>query len=986
MRAASRRAAVLSAALLLLTAAAATAQPTTKELLKCQQTLENESAKLQKLRAKFVGACVRELLACTLASEIDGAPLAPCRNAAIAGCNTGLASAGAAATSFTTKVAAKCAIPDASTRSRRGLGFRDDGGACAALSPPGSVATTAAALDCVVRSVACAADDRIEQAFPRAYEVLSGAGLAASAPCVDVRAGAPGGAGSTPSKSLLDCQGAIEKSFVKVERLREKAIRKCSGALFKCDLAADRLESSIVERNTCRGKAQNGCNSQRAGIATKALARDANVTAKCGGAALADVKARLGFGETCGPAASIGDVVGCLSDDLEARTEHGVGVVTPRACALLRAGGQLGGYEDTCVPSCGNGVVEPGEVCDDGNVDSLDTCTTSCTAGPIGFETVVVPSAAAPAHGPDGSPANAVPPGSTLAIQFGSTVFDLNRTAYTRYFTPGAGDPDTVLILVPGFAGGAGDFRLLAENLLARAVAAGQIRLEVWAYDRRSNLVEDTAGAEIAEDDLDAGLALDWFFGGSIGIPLDPRLSRRAVFHSGVDLAFFANFTPQMFARDIDTVVAAAHALPSAPAVFLGGHSLGTLFTGRYAATDFDQGPGVDPGYAKVKGLVLLEGGGGATPPTPPTSDDLDTVIAKADGGLYHAVQTHDSRCVDGTPCTTDADCSSVTLPAGAVTNKCVATVEAYTGSNPMGVAFIDPQIQAAGHIAGIQGVLDPDGPVVIQENFGSGSAVANVSGLGILTSLPPSSTEAGIGFFLDDDFSPIAAFRASIGYSNDGPNTPFIGGLILPQAAFGDPYRLWINIDEPQPSQAIPNNGFPTSNLAKVWGQEKEVTNLDRFLPSLFAGDTDFGDWYFPSSGLSVTSELDGSATFGGLDSTPLSVGRNRPDIENLTQVAAVNVPVIAFGGTNGLTPTAASYKAFATSIGTCTAPSCNGSTPRLVTDDPITPTFGGIPGGFEVYMQEGYAHIDVVTAEDNPSHNNVLGPLLAFLTRNTP
>ncbi|MFT5042109.1 MAG: hypothetical protein ACI8TX_003090, partial [Hyphomicrobiaceae bacterium] len=29
---------------------------------------------------------------------------------------------------------------------------------------------------------------------------------------------------------------------------------------------------------------------------------------------------------------------------------------------------------------------------------------------------------------------------------------------------------------------------------------------------------------------------------------------------------------------------------------------------------------------------------------------------------------------------------------------------------------------------------------------------------------------------------------------------------------------------------------------------------------------------------------------------------------------------------------------------------------------------------------------HIDVVTAEDDPAHNNVYAPLLAFLERNTP
>ena len=573
----------------------------------------------------------------------------------------------------------------------------------------------------------------------------------------------------------------------------------------------------------------------------------------------------------------------------------------------------------------------------------------------------------------------------TLATQFGGVAFDLNRAAYTRFFAPGAGAPDAVLVTAPGFAGGAGSFKIFAENLIVRAQAAGQIRLEVWTTERRSNLLEDRAGVELAEATLDSNLALDWFFGAQMGLPLDPRLSRRAVFHAGSDVAFMANWTPNVFAHDIDAVVDAARALPSAPAVFLGGHSLGTLFAGRYAATDLDAGPGVVPGFSKLAGLVLLEGGGGAVPATPPSSDQLDTVIAKADGGLYHAVKDGASRCVDGTPCTVDADCAAVALPPGAVTNKCVAMVEAYTGANATGVVFINPQIQAAGDVAGMQGVLDGDGLVAIQQDFGGGSAVFNVPGLGILRALPKSSAAAGVGFFLDDDFSPVSAFRASLGFSNDGANL-ILFGLVSPQPSTVNPYRVWINSDQPQPVAATPNNGPPTASLSQVWGQEKEVTNLNRFFPVLFSGEMDFGDWYFTSSGLSTTNELNPPSAFGGLDSTALSVGRNRPDIENLTQAAAINIPVIAFGGSNGLVPTAAGYKAFATSIGTCTAPTCNGSTPRMVADDPISPTYGDVAGGFEVYISEGYAHIDVLTAEDDPSHNHVLAPLLAFLTRNTP
>ena len=49
----------------------------------------------------------------------------------------------------------------------------------------------------------------------------------------------------------------------------------------------------------------------------------------------------------------------------------------------------------------------------------------------------------------------------------------------------------------------------------------------------------------------------------------------------------------------------------------------------------------------------------------------------------------------------------------------------------------------------------------------------------------------------------------------------------------------------------------------------------------------------------------------------------------------------------------------------------------------NPAFPTFGGVDGGFEVHMTEGFAHVDVLTAEDD-GDNNVLAPLAAFIGRN--
>ena len=41
-------------------------------------------------------------------------------------------------------------------------------------------------------------------------------------------------------------------------------------------------------------------------------------------------------------------------------------------------------------------------------------------------------------------------------------------------------------------------------------------------------------------------------------------------------------------------------------------------------------------------------------------------------------------------------------------------------------------------------------------------------------------------------------------------------------------------------------------------------------------------------------------------------------------------------------------------------------------------------VAGGFEVHLSEGYAHVDIVTAEDDAS-NAVIGPLIELLRRNS-
>lgn len=594
--------------------------------------------------------------------------------------------------------------------------------------------------------------------------------------------------------------------------------------------------------------------------------------------------------------------------------------------------------------------------------------------------TVDVPSEATPAFTP-GTP-GVVVDNAKLITQFGTADVDLNKARYTRYFLSDqdGAQPDAIVVLVPGFEGGAATFYLLAENLLRRAATESGRVLEVWAIDRRSSALEDTVGLDIAEELRDPQVGLDFLFGDALGLALDPALvdgpNRRAFFYNASsDTAFMAQWTPLVHSQDIDAVVEAARSAARNGNVFLGGHSAGTGFTARYAATDFNlSGGDPDPGYRKLRGLILLEGGGASLSSEPPDEATLDLIEARFDGGLYGAVRDQAPRCIDGqTACTTAtaaADCAAF------ANTSCVLPTNAYS----IIPGLLSPQLLAVSEVNALDAAENDDTVLSIlledQNGIAGNNAVARVPELNILTALvgsSPASSANLLGKFLDDDGAAAAAasfLATSLGYEG-----PVVGGI-----------ATWLSKGEPLPAAATPNNGPAPTAIADigVWGQEVEPTDLEgRMLPVFYRGGTNFSEWYYSSSGLGVTTGL-------GLDTTALSapppLGRGRSDIDNRTQAAAVDLPVIAFGGSNGLAPTPASWRGYADALAPCGAPSCDGVTGRIVdraNPSEAFPTFGDVAGGFEVYISEGYSHVDIVTADDDET-NNVIGPLLQFIDRN--
>ena len=163
----------------------------------------------------------------------------------------------------------------------------------------------------------------------------------------------------------------------------------------------------------------------------------------------------------------------------------------------------------------------------------------------------------------------------------------------------GPKEPDRVLVLMPGTAGGAGNFTLVARYLSSRVDG-----LAVWALDRRSQVLEDTTVFEQAlKDEVTPDEAFDHYLGW-LTHPGD--VPDHFTFLDTKTVPFAKKWGMKVALEDARAVVKRAHdAVGKKGEVFLGGHSLGASLSAAYAAWDFDG----RAGYKDVDGIVMIDGG-----------------------------------------------------------------------------------------------------------------------------------------------------------------------------------------------------------------------------------------------------------------------------------------------------------------------------------------------------------------------------------------
>jgi pimeloyl-ACP methyl ester carboxylesterase len=152
-----------------------------------------------------------------------------------------------------------------------------------------------------------------------------------------------------------------------------------------------------------------------------------------------------------------------------------------------------------------------------------------------------------------------------------------------------------VLVLMPGFSGGAGDFTLDARELVKRVPG-----LQVWAVDRRSEALEDTSRfADALAGRITVQQAFDYYLGWLSNPSIQPHFQPI----DPAQFGFAKQWGLSLALQDVRRVVLSAKR--QGKRVILGGHSLGASMTVAYASWDF----GGHPGYKDLDGLVLIDGG-----------------------------------------------------------------------------------------------------------------------------------------------------------------------------------------------------------------------------------------------------------------------------------------------------------------------------------------------------------------------------------------
>jgi pimeloyl-ACP methyl ester carboxylesterase len=180
------------------------------------------------------------------------------------------------------------------------------------------------------------------------------------------------------------------------------------------------------------------------------------------------------------------------------------------------------------------------------------------------------------------------------------TPSDLNKVGILQI---GPAKARSVLVLNPGTSASAAYFAPLAKTVVERLPG-----WQIWAVERRENLLEDHSVLDQAKAGLVTGQQLFDYY---LGWLTDPSITTHFQFIPDADVTFAREWGMRVEIEDLHRVVKEARRHNRR--VVLGGHSLGGSITTAYATWDFRG----KPGARKLRGLVFIDGGSSPVPVTP---------------------------------------------------------------------------------------------------------------------------------------------------------------------------------------------------------------------------------------------------------------------------------------------------------------------------------------------------------------------------------
>lgn len=374
-----------------------------------------------------------------------------------------------------------------------------------------------------------------------------------------------------------------------------------------------------------------------------------------------------------------------------------------------------------------------------------------------------------------------VPPAPPNPTTSTPTPSELNRIQVLRFHAMGGASPHAVVVAMPGFLGGAASFEGLARELVSQSIAAGS-PIEVWAIDRRSNLLEDLRGADTAEVLGNPDVARGYYFGrDTVGG------QAFAGFLDQSDVAYMSEWGLATLVADVHALIGHVAATDRIGHVFLLGHSLGGTFAETYAAWHFADGT---RGASELAGVILVDGSQGGTP------------LSETE---YHA-----------------GSGTGFTMNLGV---DAIRTTTRYFALPILGVATY-----VRADILSLETLLAPDDVVTDRPR---NQLLATLLGL-TPASIPPMTNEAALGFAFDDATNGLTFAAVSMGQSAGGPletYTSILGPMLVHPSDRTATYT-WIDAFDAAPAEVT-----PYAVLAHSW-VDGPINFAEWYFPARLPGD----------------------------------------------------------------------------------------------------------------------------------------------------